>query len=172
VAQIEKHFGSLTAILVLANGTLPRITVGTHYALSTLAAILPDNLANNIAFVLTNVSNPLYQNFSGDTVPDILKDVPKFLLDNPIPLQKKYLQLRDAPYMKQRRTEMRKTVKTGEERALEMLVDLFDWLDGREQHPTTETVSLCATSWNIMATILDPLVRMVEELLRKVKEKV
>jgi hypothetical protein len=164
VAQIEKHFGPLTAILVLANGTLPRITVGTRYALSTLATILPDNLANNIAIVLTNVSNPLYQNFPEDTVPDILKDAPKFLLDNPIPLQRKSDQLKDVPYMRQRRTEMRKAVKTAEESALKMLVDLFDWLDGREQHPTTETVSLCATPRNTMATTLGPLVRMVDEL--------
>jgi len=171
VAQIEKHVGSLTAVLVLINGTLPRITVGTHCVLSNLVAVLPENLANNVAFVLTNVSEPLYQNFSGDTVPDILKDAPKFLLDNPIPLQRKYLQLKDVPDMKQWRTELRETVKTGEEKALEMLVDLFDWLDGLEQQPTTETVSLGATSWNIMATILAPLARLVG-LLRKVKENV
>ena len=67
---------------------------------------------------------------------------------------------------------MRETVETGEERALEMLVDLFDWLDGLERQPTTETVSLCAAFRNIMAAILGPPVRQVEELLRKIKEKV
>ena len=170
--QIEKHVGSLTAVLVLVNGTLPSITPGTHDALSTLTAILPDTLDDNIAFVLTNVSNQLYQNFSGDTVPDILKDAPRFLLDNPIPLQRKYLWLKDVPYMKQWRAQMRETVKTGEERALEMLVDLFDWLDGLERQPTTETVSLYAAFRNIMAAILDPPVRLLEDLLRKIKEKV
>ena len=158
MAQIEKYLGSLTAVLILANGTLPRITVGTYDALSALFAVLPVNLANNISFVLTNVSDPLYQNFPGDTVPDILKNVPQFLLDNPIPLQRKYLQLKDVPDMKQWRTEMCEMVKTGEEMALEMLVDLFDWLDGLEQHQTTDTVSLLTTSQNIMPTILDPLV--------------
>ena len=172
VDQVEKHVGSLTAVLVLANGTLPRITPGTRYALSTITAILPDTLDDNIALVLTNVSNQLYQNFSGDTVPDILKDAPKFLLDNPIPLQRKYLRIKDVPYVKQWRTEMRKTVKTGEERALEMLVELFDWLDGLERQPTTETVSLSVASRSVMATILDPLVQLVEGLLRKIKEKV
>ncbi len=67
---------------------------------------------------------------------------------------------------------MRKTVKTGEERALEMLVELFDWLDGLERQPTTETVSLSVASRSVMATILDPLVQLVEGLLRKIKEKV
>ena len=158
VAQIEKHVGSITAVLVLANGTLPRITVGTYDALSALLAILPVTLSNNIAFVLTNVSNPLYQNSPGDTVPDILKNAPQFPLDNPIPLQKKYLQLKDVPDMKQWRTEMRKMVKTGEGMALEMLVDLFDWLDGLGKHQTTEAFSPFTTSRNIMPTILDSLV--------------
>jgi len=31
---------------------------------------------------------------------------------------------------------MRKTMKAGEENALEMLVDLFDWLDGLERQST------------------------------------
>lgn len=52
---------------------------------------------------------------------------------------------------------MHETVKTGEENALNMLVEVFDWLDGLEQQPTTETVSLYATSRTIMAKILDPL---------------
>jgi len=164
--QIEKHVDSLTAVFVLANGTLPSITVGTNNALSALPAITP---AKNIAFVLTNVSNPLYQNA---TIPDIFKDAPQFLLDNPIPLQKRYLELRDVPNMKNQRTEMRKAVKTGKKQALEMLVDLFDWLDGLERPPTTEIVSPYATSRNIMALTLDPLIWPVAELLKMVKEKV
>jgi hypothetical protein len=72
-AQIKKHVGAVNAILVLANGTVPRVTVGTESALSTLASIFP-NLPSNIAFIFTNVSSLLYLNFSGDTIPDILKD--------------------------------------------------------------------------------------------------
>jgi len=30
---------------------------------------------------------------------------------------------------------LRRGVKAGEEQALEMLVDFFDWLDGLEPHP-------------------------------------
>jgi hypothetical protein len=83
VAQIKKHVDSVNAILVLTNGTLPRVTVGTDYALSTLAAIFP-NRPNNIAFIFTNVLSLLYLNTSWDTIPDILKDAPQFLLDNPV----------------------------------------------------------------------------------------
>jgi hypothetical protein len=128
-AQIKKHVDSVNAILVLTNGTVPRLTVGTDYALSTLAAIFP-NRASNIAFVLTNVPGLLYQNFSTKTIPDVPKDAPQFLVDNPVALQRTYLRLKDNPNIWDRRTDMRREVKAGEYNALEMLVDLFDWLDG------------------------------------------
>jgi hypothetical protein len=134
VAQIKKHVAALNAILVLANGTVPRVTDGTEYALSTLAAIFP-NPASNIAFIFTNVSNLLHLNFSGDTILDILKDAPQLLLDNPVALQRKYLRLKDDPNIRSRGTDIRREVKASEQYALEMLVELFDWLDGLEPQP-------------------------------------
>ena len=134
--QIQKHIKSISAVLVLANGTVPRVAVGTDYALSTLSAIFPESLAKNIAFMFTNVSSPLHWNFSGDTIPDSLKDAPQFLLNNPIALQKKYIKLMDDPNVKKGRPDLRKAVKAGEENALAMLVDVFDWLDGLEPQPT------------------------------------
>jgi len=52
---------------------------------------------------------------SGNTLPDVLENAPQFLLDNPIALQRKYLKLKDDIKTKNRRAEMRKTVKAGEE---------------------------------------------------------
>ena len=127
MAQIKEHIDSVTAILVLANGTAPRITVGTNRALSALSALLPKTLANNIALVLTNLSGPLYQNFS---VPDVLKGAPQFFFNNPIALQRKYLELMGDLKTKNKRADMRKMVQADEQKALEMLVELFDWLDG------------------------------------------
>src|SRR5882757_5389957 len=113
--QIKQHIDSVTAVLVLANGTVPGLTVATDYAVSTLSAIFPTTLTNNLAFMLTNVSGPLYQNFSGDTVPDVLKDAPVFLLDNPIALQRKYLKLKDDVTLRSKRAELRNMVKADEE---------------------------------------------------------
>ena len=137
---------------MLANGTVPRITVGTDYALSTLSAIFGESLASNIAFMFTNVSSPLHWNFSTDTVPGVLKSAPHFLLNNPITLQKKYLKLKDVPNMKKGTANLRKEVKVGEENALEMLVDFFDWLDGLEPRPTSEIVPLYGKSHNQIMT--------------------
>ena len=115
--QVKQHIDSVTAVLVLANGTVPGLTVATDYALSMLSSIFPATLANNLAFVLTNVSGPLYQNFSGDSLPDVLKDAPLFLLDNPIALQRKYVKLKGDAKSRSKGAEMRKTVKASEEQA-------------------------------------------------------
>ena len=129
-AQIQGHTDTVTAVVVLANGTVPRVTVGTNYALSTLSSIFPEPLASKIAFMFTNVLSPLHWNFSGDTIPDVLKDAPHFLLSNPVALQKKYLKLKNDQNMKKERVYLLNEVKAAEQVALEMLVELFDWLDG------------------------------------------
>ena len=113
------------------------MTAGTNYALSTLSAIFPISMAANIASLFTNVSSPLYLDFSRDTAPDILNCGPHFLINNPIALQKKYLKLKNDRNRKTGRTHLRGMVKADEQGALDMLVDLFDWLDGLEPQPTT-----------------------------------
>ena len=141
-AEIQNHIDSVTAVLILANGSVPRITVGMDYALSALSALFPKTLAKNIAFLFSNSPTYLSLNFAQDVIPEILKDAPQFLLDNPISLQKKLLGLRDSPKKKKLKKEMQEEVKDAEQRALEVLVDLFDWLDSLEPQPTTDIVAL------------------------------
>ena len=106
------------------------MNVSTTYALYTLSSIFPKPLASKIAFMFTNVLSPLHWNFSGDTIPEVLQDAPHFLLSNPLALQRKYLKLKDNQNVKKERGYWCKEVKAAEQVALEMLVDLFDWLDG------------------------------------------
>ena len=167
--QIKKHIDSVTAVLILANGTIERITAGTDYALSTLSAIFPKSLADNIAFMFTNVPSPLAWNFSQDTVPRALKDAPQFLLDNPIALQKMYLKFKGDLDKQRVRAEMRRAVQAGEEQALRMLVDLFDWLDGLGSQPTVEIVYLYEISQSIEAMITNTLAQMDQAAAKKVE---
>ena len=150
MTQIKKHFDSLTTVLVLANGTVPRVTVGTAYTLSILSAIFPNVVDNNVAFLLTNVPSPIYLNFPQHTLPAVLKDAPQFLLDNPIALQKRYLKIKDGTNIKTRRTNLRRVVKTGEQSALEMLVNFFDRLDSLEPQSTTNIGPLYKDVTNIL----------------------
>jgi len=138
--EIQKHIDSVNAVFILANGTVPHITVSTGYALSTLSAIFPKLLADNRAFVFTNVSGPLSWNFSQKTFPPGFSHARQLLLDTPIALQRKYLKLKDDPNMKKRRTEFREAVKVDEQDALETLMEVFGWLDGRELQRTKEIV--------------------------------
>jgi hypothetical protein len=86
--------------------------------------------------MLTNASGPLYQNFSGDTVQGALKNAPQFLLNNPVARQRKYLM--ENPNVAEGSPDSRDAVKDDEKHAMEMLVELFNWLDSLEPQPTTE----------------------------------
>jgi len=141
-AQIKGHIDSITVILFLTNGVVPGCTHGLRYTLSTLSTIFPQSPTSNVAFLLTGVSNPLYQNFLLYDVPDALEDAPQFLIQNPVVFQKKYLKLKDDPDIKRIGTEMHTCVKATEQNALEMLVEFFDWLGSLEQQPIQRADSL------------------------------
>ncbi len=158
-AEIMTHIASVNAVLIVANGAVPRITVGMDYGLAALSAIFPRTLVNNIAFLFSNVSTPLSFNFSKDAIPKVLKNAPHFLIDNPVSLQKKYLELKGG-MNKRRVKEMQKAVKNAEENALEMLVDLFDWLDGLEPQSTWEMIALYEKSQAIESRITNTLAQM------------
>jgi len=158
--EIQNHIDSVSAVLILANGSVPRITAGMDYALSALSALFPKSLAKNIAFIFTNSPTYLSLNVSKDAIPEILKDAPQFLLDNPIALQKKFLESKNDPDKKKGRKEMHKAVKSAEQRAMEMLVELFDWLDSLEPQSTTEIVALYEKSQAIEVKITDTFAQM------------
>ena len=138
--EIQNHLDSVNAVLILVNGSVPRISVSTDYALSALLALFPKSMANNIAFLVSNTPNEVYLNFPDDDIPEVLKHAPKFLINNPIALQKNYLKQKDR--MNERNAKKRKgLVKGAEQDALKMLVKLFDWLDGLEPQPTREIIT-------------------------------
>jgi len=157
VTQIKKDVDAVTAVLILANGTDLRVTVGTDYALSTLSTIFPKSFASNIAFMFTNISSPLHWNFSGDSIPDILRDAPQLSPDNPIAYQKRYAKSKGGRCKKEGQVDL---VKPGAENALEMLAELFDWLDGLEPQTMAESVSLYEKSQAIDAKTTNILAKM------------
>ena len=160
MTEIQNHIDSVTAVLILADGSVPRLTAGMDYTLSALFALFPKTLDNNIAFLFSNSPSFLTLNCPEGVIPDFLKDAPQFALDNPIALQKKFLEFKDDPDRKKGRKEMQKAVKRAEEMALEMLVDLFDWLDGLEPQPRTEIVTLYEMSQALEAKITNTLAQM------------
>ena len=61
-------------------------------------------------------------------------------------------------------------MKVSEQDALEVLVDLFDWLDGLEPQMTTRVVSFHRQHKSTMAMVTRPLAQQAMELRRAVKE--
>ena len=146
--HIKGYISSVTAVLVLASGTAPHGVGSLQSAISILSTIFPDAMDNRVAFIFTNVSSPLSPNFYRDTIPAVLKDAPHFVIDNPIALQRKYSWLKGDPNMKNSVVETCAVVD-GNQNALEMLVDFFDWLDGLGQQPVPQVDSFCERGRNI-----------------------
>jgi len=67
--------------------------------------------------------------------------------------------------MKKRTTQFREAVNVAEHDDLEMLVDLFDWLDSLESQPRMKVAPLYKTR-NSIVDIIGPLTRHVRKLLR------
>ena len=64
----------------------------------------------------------------------------------------------------------REAVKASEQEALEMLWELFGWLDSLEPQPMPEVVSRYEKAQNAEASVIGPLAKQMG-LLRKVVEK-
>ena len=161
--QVERYIDTTTAVIILANGTVPRVTVGTDDALSFLSAISLKIPTKNISCILTNLSSAIYRNFPENTLPCILKGAPQFPLNNPIALQRKYLKLKDDTTMKKGSIDLREMVKAEEQKSLEMLVDLFEWLGGLDQ-PKTQNIVI-----NITDRMKQPLRKVMEAGSRKIR---
>jgi len=135
--QVKDHIDSATAVLILANGTVRCSRVGIDYALSTLSSIFPEIPTKNTALLFTNVGEPVYSNVCEDTVPAILRVARQFHIDNPIALQRKYVKRNGDFIVKESRSGLRKLMKAAEQDALEMVKELFNWMEGLEPNPTT-----------------------------------
>ncbi|KIP03094.1 hypothetical protein PHLGIDRAFT_256134 [Phlebiopsis gigantea 11061_1 CR5-6] len=170
---IRSHITTVNAVLILANGTMPRLSVATDYALTTLMSIFPRTLADNIAILFTNVASPLSWNFDNESVPHAIAHAPQFLLDNPVAMQRKFRQISEGGTTSSQVIQrLRHSVQRGEADALQTLVEIFDWLDGREAQPTKDILSLYEQTQMIESNIADVLsrIRSSEETRKKLSD--
>ncbi|KAJ3744507.1 hypothetical protein DFH05DRAFT_1525555 [Lentinula detonsa] len=73
VNAIKKHFETIDAVIILANGTLARLGAATGRALTTISGMFPKSIVNNIAFIFTMVPDPIMFNFDQASLPVELK---------------------------------------------------------------------------------------------------
>lgn len=180
---IKENITAVNAVLILANGTVERLGVVTDYALSTLSSMFPRTLAANIGILFTNVPNRLSWNFDQSSLPRVLQSWERcrkrgmrknqFLLDNPVALWKKLVQLREQGLSNDRELdefenianndweldEFEDIVNNDHKKALRELSSLFDWLDALVPQPTNEIISLYEQYQEIECQITNALAR-------------
>lgn len=150
---IKENIAFVNAVLILANGTVERLGVATDYALSTLSSMFPRTLAANIGILFTNVPNRLAWNFDQSSLPRVLGGWERcskrgmrknqFLLDNPVALWKKLVELRKQEWADDwTLDDFERIVNKDHKKALQELRSLFDWLDILVPQPTQEIIDL------------------------------
>ena len=174
-SAIKENISTVNAVIILANGTVPRLGVATDYALSTLSSIFPRTLADNIGILFTNVSSPLSWNFDQDSLPDVLRnhDDNQWLLDNPLAMWNKYLQIKAQSNVSRRVLGgLLNAVTEGHQKALEEICTIFDWLDGLKPQPTNDIMNLFEQSQQINRDIENAMSRatQISDKKRKVAE--
>ncbi|KAJ3770176.1 hypothetical protein FB446DRAFT_178556 [Lentinula raphanica] len=83
VKAMIRHFETVDAIIILTNGALYRLSLGVKFVLNTLSSIFPHSIVNNVAFVLTMVSDPTMIGFKRSYLPIELKDAKVWDINNP-----------------------------------------------------------------------------------------
>lgn len=177
VAAIGENIPEVTAVIILAYGTNPRLGFATDFVFTTLTAIFPNTLANNICLLFTNVASPLSWNLQSDRLPVELQKSRRFLLDNPFAMQKRLQQIKQETEKEGKidddtrdmLEDLETAVNAGHKAALKMLVKLFDWLDTLERKGTREIISLYEKSTTIDRNIDETLARMTQLALKKAK---
>ena len=160
-SAIRDNIPIVTAVIILANGTNPRLTVTTDYTISTLCSIFPRTLVQNIGVLFTNVQDMDRRNFDMNSLPPELQKAENFCIDNPLALYKNAQRnLGRDQSRKKKRSE--NSLNDDHEMAVEMLMHIFDWLDGLKPQATTEITSLYDKSIEIEHSINGMLGRMAQ----------
>jgi hypothetical protein len=154
--EVEK----VTAVLLLTNGTVERLSVATDYALSTLSSFFPRTLADNMGIVLTCVSNQTSWNFEPDSLPGVLRDKNIFSVDNPVAKWKKIHAMRGQKgTARDGFDRLKRRLDECHIQALEELALFFDWLDTLTPQPTKDIMNLYERYQQIGVNIANALSR-------------
>ena len=178
VDQDEKHKASIIeavttvvttvhAVIIVANGTLPRLGVATDYALWSLSGMFPRTLHQNFAIFLTNVPNALGCNFTQETLPPALQNenYHPHWIDNPVALWKNYKKIQeggDDDVDEEEMEDMKKDVRHSHKKALKELLKFFNWLVALKPQPTNDIQTLYDESQKVERSISDALSRATQ----------
>ncbi|KAJ3905225.1 hypothetical protein F5879DRAFT_921627 [Lentinula edodes] len=170
---IKTNFDVIDAVIILANGTLPRLGAATEYTLTTISGMFPNSIVDNIAFVLTMVSNPSSNNFTRTSLPKQLQNSRIWPVDNPFAQWLKYQKelLKDPPISEDDLQEMLGSARRGYNKTLKMLSELFQYLDKCRVQPTHSIFDLYIMSTDIEVRISNVIAGMTQTEDKRMKLK-
>ncbi|KAK7051043.1 hypothetical protein VNI00_005155 [Paramarasmius palmivorus] len=173
---IKRSFEEIDAVIVLVNGTQPRLTPSTEYALSVISGLFPDSIDNNIGLVFTMVSDPVNFCFEHSSLPDELQQAPGWMINNPFARWTKYQRMRgQMPSSNIAFAErMERSIREDYDKTLQLLfgpsqveeagwnnpAPFFQWLDSCGAQPTFETYHMRNMNTGIEASIANVIARM------------
>ena len=158
---IQDNIAMVNGVLILANGTVPRLGVATDYALTTLMSIFPLSLADNITVLFTNVTDVMNVNFDHSSLPEVLSRDHLLYINNPLAMRKNLEKTRKLNKLTTQQLQRSlRSIHEAEGATLDTLVELFDWLDSRTPQPTLDFVSLYERTQSIDQQIANALARM------------
>ncbi|KIK52878.1 hypothetical protein GYMLUDRAFT_179669 [Collybiopsis luxurians FD-317 M1] len=171
---IKENFEIIDAVLILANGTIPRLGAPTEYALTVISGMFPYSIIDNIAFVFTMVPDPLSFNFERSSLhPEKLQSAKMWSINNPLAQWKKYQEKlsNKMEYDDEMLEEMEETVRSSYKKTLRTLSQIFQFLDKCNIQPTKEIHNLYLISTDIEAAISNVIARMDQSEAMRAKLK-
>ncbi|KAG8711953.1 hypothetical protein FRC08_015215 [Ceratobasidium sp. 394] len=150
---IQEFVSSIDAVVIMANGTVERLTVVTDYTLNIICSMFPRTIMDNIGFIFTNC-DPLTFNFDHESLQPELRESPAWVIQNPLAMLKNY----NAPKVNKRfsANQIQKQMdqlNAGYDETVETLNEWLAWLDSRQVQTTIEIDRLYRISTDIESNI-------------------
>ncbi|KAF8593911.1 hypothetical protein BDV93DRAFT_612059 [Ceratobasidium sp. AG-I] len=149
---IKDFIESIDAVLIVANGTVPRLGAATNYTLSVISSMFPHSIIDNICFLFTN-SDLSTLNFQMDTLQPELRDSKYWAIQNPLSLHRNYRAQAGGGAPDRVLESSAKKLKGSYEEAVETLNEWLAWLNERKAQPTQDIHDLYQTFVHIESCI-------------------
>ncbi|KAJ3764868.1 hypothetical protein FB446DRAFT_761032 [Lentinula raphanica] len=155
---IKKHFETIDAVIILANGTNARLGAATEYALTTISGMFPYSIIDNIAFIFTMVSDPTMFNFDQSSLPAQFKNANVWSINNPFAQWQKYQEIvsqEPCTVEDDILEEMKDSVNRSYKKARKTLSEILQFLDKCQVQPTKDIYNLHIMAMELEAGILN-----------------
>ncbi|KAF8749086.1 hypothetical protein RHS01_10336 [Rhizoctonia solani] len=152
---IQELATEIDSVMIVANGTIERLSLAMDYTMNTLATWFPRTILPNIGILFTNVSAAgAGLNFQTESLPLELREVEYWCLNNPLSLLKSYEHRKATGSIAgKKELAQRSSIENTYHETLSTLNDWLEWLDERKSIPTSAIIDLYQKSSHIEACL-------------------